>query len=493
MRRLTSLVAMLLGLMIACVHPDGAQADKRVALVIGNSHYKSTAPLPNPVNDAADVASSLSAIGFDVLFKTDLGKHETDLVLAQFARMATGADAALIFYAGHGMQFQGRNYVMPVDAELDDEFSLKYQMTVLDDIRGALEQATGPKIMILDACRNNPLAERFIRSISGKTRDIGNVHGFTRPEPTRGMVIAYSTQADDVAQDGNERNSPFTRALLSRINEPGLEIGTMFRRVAGDVYKSTAGKQLPELSISLLSDFYLNEAQTDAHLWAQVRTTDDADTIRDFLIRFPTSPLAAEAKLRLDLIERSVKDKEARAQLDQERLKSHPLPGERDAALDVPPAAQLPAAGVLVRSIKNELQRVGCYSGAIDEDWNSAATKRAMLGLARYASLSSKDPTPDLLDSLRAKSSRMCPLVCPVGETEKNGQCEAITCARGESLDHNGNCASRPAARPKPKAATKSLADTRSAATISRGTEQSVPASSRGKHCFSFGGKNYCE
>src|ERR1700733_1470858 len=141
-------------------------ADKRVALIIGNGAYKYTPALPNPQNDAADVAEALKAIGFEVMLKTNLEKRQMDQVIAQFARDGKTADAALFYYAGHGMQFEGKNFVMPVDAELQDEVSLRYEMTSLDDIKAALDLSAGVKIMVLDACRNNPLADQFVRSIS---------------------------------------------------------------------------------------------------------------------------------------------------------------------------------------------------------------------------------------------------------------------------------------------------------------------------------------
>jgi uncharacterized caspase-like protein len=173
-------------------------ADKRVALVIGNSHYKNTPALTNPGNDASDVAQALTAVGFEVTLKLDAGKREIDQALAQFARDSSRADAALFYYAGHGMQYQGHNFLMPVDAELQDEISIRYELTALDDIREALQRSNGVKIMILDACRTNPLADKFVRSITVTTRDIPKVQGYARPEQTRGMIIVYATQAATV-------------------------------------------------------------------------------------------------------------------------------------------------------------------------------------------------------------------------------------------------------------------------------------------------------
>jgi hypothetical protein len=310
MRRSLSLIFVLLLVcagVIAQVLP--CLADKRVALVIGNSKYKNTPSLVNPQNDAADVADALRAVGFQVTLRLDAEKRQMDQAIAQFAREASDSDAALFYYAGHGMQFQGRNYVMPVDAELQDEISLRYEMTAIDDVKVALERSNGVKIMVLDACRNNPLAAKLVRSISAVSRDIPNVQGYARPEKTRGMIVVYATQADDVANDGVGRNSPFSTAFLKEIKEPGVEIGTMFRRIGGDVYQATNGQQSPELSISLVPEYYLNQSETDQTIWARIRATTDSAIIQKFVERYPESFYVPDAKARLDLLEREARDK----------------------------------------------------------------------------------------------------------------------------------------------------------------------------------------
>jgi len=141
-----------------------ALADKRVALVVGISQYRNTTlNLPNPKNDAEDVAAVLRTLGFEVIYKTDVSKRELELSMAQFARAATNADAALFFYAGHALQYQGQNFLMPADATLEDEISLRYQMMGIEDVRAALDRSSGVKIMILDACRNNPIVDQLRR------------------------------------------------------------------------------------------------------------------------------------------------------------------------------------------------------------------------------------------------------------------------------------------------------------------------------------------
>jgi uncharacterized caspase-like protein len=342
-------------------------ADKRVALVIGNSNYKNTPTLANPDNDATDVAQALSSIGFQVTLKLDAEKRQMDQAVVQFAREASTADAALFYYAGHGMQYQGRNYVMPVDAELQDEISLRYEMTAIDDVKAALERSSGVKIMVLDACRNNPLAAKLVRSISVHTRDVPdvpNVQGYARPEKTRGMIIVYATQADDVANDGDGRNSPFSTAFLKEIREPGLEIGTMFRRIGGDVYQATNGQQSPELSISLVPEYYLNQAETDQSIWARIRASVDANTIREFLDRYPNSFYAPDARARLDLL-----DRQDASAADAARLKAEQAERERIAeearAYEQELAAKLAAAETERQKLTSELaQREAAQAAA---------------------------------------------------------------------------------------------------------------------------------
>ena len=307
-----------------------ARADKRVALVIGNSEY-GTQRLLNPRNDAQDMAESLKSLGFEVILRVDADKQGFLQALAEFARAATGADIGLFFYAGHGMQYSGNNYLVPVGAQLQDEVSVRFELIALDEIQRALDRSAGVRILVLDACRNNPLAAELTRSMRASNRDASISRGLARIEQARGTVVAYSTQANEIAEDGTARNSPFTRALLDNLREPGLEIGAMFRKVATRVYETTRGKQVPELSISLLSDVYLNRNETDAQIWGRVRAANDPAGVRDFLDRFPNSFYAADARMRLDMLERETKAK----QLDRERAEREQELRERLAALEV--------------------------------------------------------------------------------------------------------------------------------------------------------------
>jgi uncharacterized caspase-like protein len=330
-------IAALYSLVLLVCSISDAKADRRVALVVGNSNYSNSSLfLSNPKNDATDVAAALRGVGFEVLQVIDANKRDLDLNMAKFARLAIDADAALFYYAGHAVQYQGRNYLMPTDAEVEDEISFRYQMTPLDDVRAALDRGDGVKIVVLDACRNNPIvnALRRKKKSGGDSRAIDAVRGgLAKIDKAQGMVVAYSTAADEVAADGDGRNSPFTTAFLKRLKEPGLEIEQLFRRVAADVNAQTGGRQRPETYVSLLSNYYLN--QTDRIAFDKIKDTPDPEPLRDFIAAFPTSSYVAEAQGRIQRIEavlRERQNQEAR-QRETAKLAEEQLKAEREAAL----------------------------------------------------------------------------------------------------------------------------------------------------------------
>ncbi|WP_181832604.1 caspase family protein [Bosea caraganae] len=290
--------------------------ERRVALVIGNSAYKNAPALPNTVNDARDMAASLRRVGFEVVDGVDLDKRGMDAVLTRFARLAQDADAVMFFFAGHGFQFNGENYLVPIEARVDDEVSVQYETTRLADVVTALNFAKGVKIMVLDACRNNPFVSQLAKKQATRGFSVGS--GLAPVARAQGMVIAYATQANDVAADGAGRNSPFTAALVQEIQQPGLEVATLFRRVQKIVYDTTGGRQTPELSLSLLGDFYLNREETDADVWRRIRASDDSAALKAFVQRFPQSFFVLDARTRLDLIERRSLESGERERLGRE-------------------------------------------------------------------------------------------------------------------------------------------------------------------------------
>jgi Caspase domain len=423
-----------------------AHAERRVALVIGNGAYQHTASLTNPGNDADDMAVALKKIGFEVIAAKNVDKRSLEMAMGNFARRAQEADAALVYYAGHGIQYQGLNYLMPVDARLEDEYSVNYELTRIDDVLFALSKARGVKILILDACRNNPLMERL--SPRGSNRDFVQTRGLARIEAPRGMVVAFATQSDQVAVDGTGRNSPFTGALLKEIEEPGIEIATLFRRVAIDVNRATSGRQLPELSISMSGEFYLNTRDTDIQAWAKLRGSSDRQQLSNFITQYPNSPLASDVQERIASLERAEKPRleetaRAEARPVRDRTNARPDSGMATGTAENPPGSHLAllpptepiptpsqqsdalSRGALIQGIKKELKRLGCYTGGIDGEWANSETKALVKRFVKYANLSAepKDPDTEFLDVIRSRSGRVCPLECGPHKIERSGQC----------------------------------------------------------------------
>lgn len=241
---------------LALVSP--AVAEKRVALVIGNSAYANAPALANPVNDASDVAEKLKAMGFEVTLGLDADKRALESKLREFSSALEAADAAVLFYAGHGLQIGGRNYLVPIDAKLARERDVEFETVSLDFIlrQMELERASKTNIVFLDACRNNPLARNLARTMG--TRAVGVGSGLAETVAGVGTFISYSTQPGNVALDGSGRNSPFAEALVKRIREPGKSLTSLMIDVRRDVVSVTEGKQVPWDHSALTGEFYFD-------------------------------------------------------------------------------------------------------------------------------------------------------------------------------------------------------------------------------------------
>jgi len=219
---------------------EPAQAEKRVALVIGNGAYANVKALKNADLDARAVAASLRQLGFDVI-EYDLTLADLTKELKAFGDRAPGYDWAVVYYAGHGIEVGGINYLIPVDAELAAASHVDDEAMPLDRVLAKVEGAKKLRLVILDACRENPFAVKM--ASAGTTRSIGR--GLARIEPEAGVLVAYSAKDGQVAQDGDGANSPFAQSLLKYLDEPGLEINMLFRRVHDDVKTATSGQQIP--------------------------------------------------------------------------------------------------------------------------------------------------------------------------------------------------------------------------------------------------------
>lgn len=239
-------------LTVFCSGCGSAHAEKRVALVMGNSAYKSAPRLANPVNDASLVGGMLKKAGFDqVDVKLDLNAAEMRRALRDFGSKAREADVAVVYYAGHGIELDGTNYLIPVDATLETDSDVLDETLPLERALFAVEPAKQLRLVILDACRDNPFAKTMKRTMAA--RAIGR--GLAKVEPTSpNTMIAFAAKAGSMASDGDSRNSPFATALVERLPTPGLDLRKAFGFVRDDVLKNTGYKQEPYVYGSLGGD-----------------------------------------------------------------------------------------------------------------------------------------------------------------------------------------------------------------------------------------------
>jgi uncharacterized protein YgiM (DUF1202 family) len=284
-----------------------AQSEPRLALVIGNAAYPSQS-LRNPVNDAKAMAASLRRLGFEVIERTNAGKKAMEDAALAFGEKLKAGGVGLFYYAGHGVQTRGHNYLVPVDAAITSEASVRVQAfdvgLVLDLMNDARNRAN---VVILDACRNNPFR--------GVMR--GASPGLAAIDAARGTLIAYSTAPGAVSADGDDANSPYTAALVKQLAEPGMKAEEMFKRVRGRVVEVTKGAQTPWESSSLTGDLILNlnitvtppaSAATtggassrdavDVAFWQSIANSKDPQDYRDYLAQFPNGTFAALARRR---------------------------------------------------------------------------------------------------------------------------------------------------------------------------------------------------
>ena len=237
-----------------------AWAEKRVALVVGNSAYVKSPVLANPANDAAEMARVLTEAGFEVIAGLDLDKRAFDTKVRDFARALNNADVALFFYAGHALQVAGRNYLVPIDAAMDRERDLDFETVGVDFVLRQMEidRENKTNLVFLDACRDNPLARTLARSMGTRSSSVSQ--GLAQVQTGVGTFISYSTQPGNVALDGAGANSPFTAALVKGLREPGRNLTSVMIDVRKDVLAVTGGKQVPWDHSSLTGDFYFHLA-----------------------------------------------------------------------------------------------------------------------------------------------------------------------------------------------------------------------------------------
>ena len=250
---LRAAIALLLLLLLAST----VHAEKRIALVIGNSSYRYAGELANPKNDATDIAAALRAHGFQVVQGLDLDKTGLERKLREFATALQGAQVGVFFYAGHGLQVSGANYIVPTDAQLTTVAALELEVTRFEAVQRIMESEDRTNILFFDACRDNPLARNLQQAMGTRSTAIGR--GLAPVQSGYGTLISYSTQPGNVALDGSGRNSPFTSALLRHLSSSDEEIMGLLRDVRNDVMRETQRRQIPWEHTALTARFYFKE------------------------------------------------------------------------------------------------------------------------------------------------------------------------------------------------------------------------------------------
>ncbi len=316
-----------------------ALADDRVALVVGNSAYKNTPKLGNPGNDATDVANSLRALGFKVIEAHDLDKAGMDGTIREFSEVLNGAKVGLFYYAGHGLQVGGQNYLVPIDAALSTTSALDFEMVRLDLVHRTMENASSTNIIILDACRDNPLSRNLARALGTRSTSIGR--GLAAIESGEGTLISFSTQPGSVALDGTGRNSPYAAALVKHIAKAGDDLSSVLINVRNDVMGATSKRQVPWEHSALTARFYFvppaetaspsaatspaqvqtYEQQAELAFWNAVKDSGNPLIIKTYLDRFPNGTFAGLAKTMTEQLTEQAAQK-AKAQKEAEEAKA---------------------------------------------------------------------------------------------------------------------------------------------------------------------------
>ncbi len=434
-----------------CLGGSPAFAEKRVALIIGNSSYEKAARLPNPANDAALIADTLKSAGFDsVELRRDLKVGDMRRALRDFLDRSRQADVAVVYYAGHGIEVDGTNYLIPVDVVLDRDADIYDEGLSLDRVLVSVEPAKQLRLVILDACRDNPFARSMKRTMASRT--IGR--GLAKVEPTSpNTLIAFASKAGSTASDGDGNNSPFTTALVKHVAKPGLDLRKAFGYVRDDVLKSTGNRQEPYVYGSLGGDDVPlvpakpvatvpqadpnASVRKDYELALQLGTRDVweaflrsypegfyAELAKGQLKRVAAEEVRATAAERARLAEQEKArlaaegarqaeqakaaaaaevaekarvaaekaeqaEQEKAAAAEQVRLTAEKAAAEKKdqlAALPSPAEKAEQPAVDLPRSLQSELRRVGCNTGAVDGNW-SAASQKALDLFNKHAGL----------------------------------------------------------------------------------------------------------
>ena len=469
-----------------------ADAAKRVALVIGNSAYEHAAPLKNPRNDAEDISAKLRSLGFEVVSGLDLDSRGMRDKVREFGDKLRDADVAMFYYAGHALQVNGRNFLAPVNTDIRHEGDLDFETIPMDFVQRQMERETKTVLLFLDACRDNPLA----RNLRKSSRSTGGTRGLAREtNSSEGTFIAFSTQPNNVALDGDGRNSPFTTALLNNIGRSGVEISTLMTDVRRQVFEETKEAQIPWINSSLLGRFYFAGSESDnvdpskqvASLdaktitpevvtptvtktpitksvstptndtdkllsmrleqlaWEAVKDSKDVDELNAYISSYGNGFFGNLAKLRLAKIEK--KNSTEVASLEKKTEVARKIEVEK-VLRDEPAATPKIITREVTLQIQRELNRVGCVAGRPDGLWGKKSVRATSL-FSKHAKirLASYQPSHDLLKELRAHNRRICPAPrvrkqAPVVKKQapRVKKQQVRTCKSGQLVSRKGNC-----------------------------------------------------
>jgi hypothetical protein len=494
-----------------CAH---AVAEGRAALVIGNSKYENVAHLENPASDAELVASQFRRNGFSVTLKQDLGIVELRRAVRAFSDVAQTADIAVVYYAGHGVEIDGANYLIPTDAKLLNDLDVEDETMSLDRIIRTLDGARKLKLVILDACRDNPFAKKMKRTLAA--RSIGR--GLSPFEPaTSNMLVAFAAKAGSVASDGDgEKNSPFAASLVKFLFEPGLDLRIAFGRVRDDVLKRTNQRQEPFVYGSLGGEMVAlvpsvpeprdieAVARADYALAANIGTIEAWDF---FLAQHGSGLYANLARAQKNKV--SSANKEQRSDISAVPFAAVPssvspanieTSGGGIASLNV---ETIPKAEAdirtkdddVVRLLQFELKRVGCEPGPQSNRW-SKSSEAALVAFnqAAHTNYPTKLASVDALEGVRLKTDRVCALKCARSERSDGDHCVKTVCGSGQVLNKDGLCEkkSEPHFSARKPVARITPSEPRNTKGLTKRAENPARAKS-GRGCFQFNGGTYCE
>ncbi len=435
LRALTFLIMLVFG----CHAASADDGPRRVALVIGNGAYTDVAKLPNPPSDAAAIGQALRDVGFTkVTVVNDLTHQGLFSALRQFSNESSTADWSVIYYAGHGIEVDGKNYLVPVDAHLATDRDVEFEGVSMETVFAAVGGAKQLRLVILDACRDNPFLAKMARTTG--TRAI--TRGLARVEPEGDLYVVYSAKSGQVALDGDNGRNPFVSALLKNIETPGLEINLLFRKVRSAVAKATNGQQEPDFVGALPGDeLYFRAAKADEK---------PVSTQRLLSVEAAPQPAVAPAPPPPSPVPPTVT-----AKLEQPPAAPPPA---------LPPPVDTPDTKQVAMAVQKELRRVGCDAGPPNGDW-TVKSRMALLQFSAKADLTLDVDKPDAAALKQLQLQRG--IVCPP-EPKK------------ASLEPEGG-SPPPARRPQPHVVQRA--------------RPSVPRPSHGGggSCFMFNGQQVCE